>query len=326
MTQDALYSISLFVRVAEARSFTGAAKRLGLSASAVSKAVTRLEERLGVRLANRTTRSVSLTDDGAAYFERCRQILSEIEDAETAITRTRTKPTGRLRVLLPVGFGLKVLAPLLPKFSAAYPELSVDVEFSDRLADLAQEGIDAVVRIGDPGDTRLVARKLCALRYVPVASPAYLRRCGEPRTPQDLKKHNCLRYHIPQTNRCREWSFAAGGQPQTAQVSGNLSMNSGSALVDAAIAGSGIAVVATFMAYEAVRAGKLRVLLPGQAAMDSPVWVGYLERRHLSLRIRCFVDFLAAHIPPSSAWDTILPAGKPGTAIDASQRHPQQKS
>lgn len=325
MVQDALYSISLFVRVAEAKSFTKAAERLGISASAVSKAVTRLEERLGVRLANRTTRSVSLTEDGAAFFERCRQILSEIEDAETAVAHTRTNPTGRLRVLMPVGFGLKVLAPLLPAFATKYPDLNVDVEFSDRTADLAQEGIDAVVKVGNPGDTNLVVRKLCDLRYVPVASPAYLQRCGEPRTPQDLKKHNCLKYHIPQTNRYREWNFLTGGQDQSTPVSGNLNMNSGGALVEAAIAGAGIAVVATFMAYDPVRAGKLRVLLPEHASMGSPVWVGYLERRHLSLRIRCFVDFLVTHIPPSSTWDAILHYGRPSKYMEALQWHTQKE-
>ncbi len=324
MVQDALYSISLFVRVAEAKSFTKAAERLGISPSAVSKGVTRLEERLGVRLANRTTRSVSLTEDGAAFFERCRQILGEIEDAETAVMRTRTKPTGRLRVLMPVGFGLKVLAPLLPRFSAAYPDLTVDVEFSDRVADLAQEGIDAAVRVGEPGDTSLVVRKLCDLRYVPVASPAYLQRWGEPQTPQDLKRHNCLQYHIPQTNRYREWRFVASHE--SVPVSGRLNMNSGGALVDAAIAGAGIAVVATFMAYDAVRAGKLRVLLPEHASMGSPVWVGYLQRRHLSLRIRAFVDFLVTHIPASSTWDAILRDGKPSPLVEALQWHTQREA
>lgn len=307
MFQDSLHAISIFVRIAETKSFTKTAKLLGISTSGVSKSLTRLEERLGVRLANRTTRSVSLTDDGATFFERCRQILGDLEDAETVVTRRQTKPRGRLRVQLPVGFGLKVIAPFLAQFAEQYPELVVDVEFGDRIADLAEEGIDAVVRIGHPEDTRLVARKLCDLRYVTVASPGYIARYGEPRTPDDLERHCCLGFHIPQTNRYRDWSFAPAGQRHSKSISGNLNMNSGQALLDAAIAGAGIATVATFMACDAVRAGLLRIVLSEYVPpAGPPIWVGYLERRHLSLRIRAFVDFLTTRIPLSSSWDTII--------------------
>ena len=306
MPQDSLHAISIFVRVAEAKSFTKAAKRLGISASGVSKSLTRLEATLRVRLVNRTTRSVSLTDDGVTFFERCRQILGELEDAETAVTRGQTKPRGRLRVQLPVGFGLKVLVPLMAQFIELYPELIVDAEFSDRVTDLAEEGIDAVVRIGYPGDSRLVARNLCDLRYVTVASPGYIARHGEPKTPDDLHRHRCLGFHIPQTNRYRDWSFISAGQRHSKSISGNLNMNNGQALLNAAIAGAGIATVATFMASDAVRAGLLRIVLREHVPAGPPIWVGYLERRHLSLRIRAFVDFLTTHIPPSSSWDAIL--------------------
>ncbi|OGA50405.1 MAG: hypothetical protein A3F74_27355 [Betaproteobacteria bacterium RIFCSPLOWO2_12_FULL_62_58] len=307
MPQNPLHAISIFVRVAETKSFTKAAKHLGISTSGVSKSVTRLEERLGVRLVNRTTRSVSLTDDGATFFERCCQILGELEDAETAVTRRQTKPRGRLRVQLPVGFGLKVLAPYLAQFAELYPELVVDVEFSSRVADLAEEGIDVVVRIGDPGDTRLVARKLCDICYVTVASPGYIARYGEPKTPDDLQRHRCLGFYIPQTNRYRDWSFISAGHHHSKSISGNLNMNSGQALLDAAIAGAGIATVGTFMACDAVRAGLLRIVLREYVPpAGPPIWLGYLERRHLSLRIRAFVDFLTTHIPLSSSWDTIL--------------------
>ena len=304
---DSLHAILFFVRVAEAKSFTKAAKRLGISASGVSKSLTRLEERLGVRLVNRTTRSVSLTDDGATFFERCRQILGELEDAETAVARGQTKPRGRLRVQLPVGFGLKVIAPFLAQFAESYPGLVVDVEFSDRVADLAEEGIDAVVRIGHPGDNRIVARKLCDIRYVTVASPGYIARYGDPRTPEDLERHRCLGFHIPQTNRYRDWNFASAGQRRSKSISGNLNMNSGQALLNAAISGAGIAAVATFMASDAVRAGMLRIVLSEYVPLAGPpIWVGYLERRHLASRIRAFVDFLTQHVPPSSSWDAII--------------------
>ncbi len=307
MFQDSLHAISIFVRIAETKSFTKAAKLLGISTSGVSKSLTRLEERLGVRLANRTTRSVSLTDDGATFFERCRQILGDLEDAETVVTRRQTKPRGRLRVQLPVGFGLKVIAPFLAQFAEQCPELVVDVEFSDRISDLAEEGIDAVVRIGPTGDTRLVARKLCDLRYVTVASPDYIARHGEPKTPDDLQRHRCLGFYIPQTNRYRDWGFDSAGQHHSKSISGYLNMNSGQALLDATIAGAGIATMATFMACDAVRAGLLRIVLREYVPPTGPlIWVCYLERRHLSLRIRAFVDFLTTHIPLSSSWDTII--------------------
>ena len=305
---ESLHGISIFVRVAEARNFTEAAKRLGISVSGVSKGVARLEERLGVRLVNRTTRSISLTDDGATFYERCRQILGELEDAETTVIGRRRMPRGRLRVQLPVGFGLKVLTPLLAEFVELYPELTVDVEYSNRVTDLADEGLDAVVRIGHMVDSRLVSRKLCDIRYAMVASPSYLARAGEPRTPEELSGHRCLGYHIPQTNRYRDWSFSRSGQNYSRPISGNLNMSNGQALLDVAIAGAGIATVATFLAADAVKTGLLRTVLREYVPAGPPIWVGYLERRHLSLRIRAFVDFLMTHVPPSPAWDTILDA------------------
>jgi LysR family transcriptional regulator for bpeEF and oprC len=304
---DSLYAISIFVRVAEAKSFTKAAQHLGISASGVSKSMTRLEERLGVRLLNRTTRSVSLTDDGLTFFERCRLILGELEDAETTVTGGQTKLRGRLRIQLPVGFGLKILVPLLAQFNKLYSELVLDAEFSDRVADLAEEGIDAIVRVGQLDDSRLVARQLYAIRYVTVASPSYLARHGEPITPEDLQRHQCLGFYIPQTHGYRNWDFVVEGQRSPRLVSGHLNMNSGQALLNAAIAGAGIASLATYMAYEAVKSGQLRIVLREYSpAASVPIWIGYLERRHLSFRIRAFVDFLVNHIPPPSSWDAIL--------------------
>lgn len=303
---DSLYSISIFVRVAEARNFTAAAKRLGISPSGVSKSLTRLEEKLGVRLVNRTTRSVSLTEDGHSFFERCRQILGELEDAETALTRQLTKPRGRLRVQLPVGFGRAVLVPILVEFAQLYKELVIDVEFSNRVIDLVEEGVDAVVWIGDLKDQRLVARRLCEIRYVTVASPGYLARYGEPKTPDDLRLHHCLGYHIPHTNRYQDWNFVSDGQQLSKHISGNLNMNNGAPLLDAAIAGAGIATIGTFLAAEPVRAGKLRIVLRDYVSVGPTVWIAYLGRRHLSSRIRAFVDFLTTKVPASSSWDTIL--------------------
>jgi len=297
MAADGVHAISVFVRVAEARSFAAAAQRLGVSPSAASKSVTRLEQRLGVRLLNRTTRSVSLTEDGNMFFERCRQILSELEDAESAVTRAQTQPSGRLRVVMPPGFGRTVLVPVLAKFADLHPHLVVDVEFSSRRVDLAEEGVDVVIHIGELRDRRLVARKLCDIRYVAVAAPAYLARCGEPKTPDDLARHRCLGYHIPRTQRYRDWNFASGGDRFSRHVAGRLNMNDGAALLDAAVAGAGIATVASFLASEAVRSGRLQIVLRDYESVGPAVWVAYLERRHLSNRIRALVDFLTDEAP-----------------------------
>ncbi|MBI4193612.1 MAG: LysR family transcriptional regulator [Betaproteobacteria bacterium] len=293
------------MRVAEARSFTEAARKLGISPSGASKALTRLEDKLGVQLVHRTTRSVSLTDDGTAFYERCRQILGELEDAETAVTRRRAKPRGRLRVQMPVGFGQRVLAPLLAQFSQLNPELVIDAELSDRVPDLADEGLDAAIRIGDLGDARLIARRLCNLRFVTVASPRYLERYGEPRTPDELERHRCLMIYIPHTHRYRAWNLVSSSARSPRVPSGGLNINNAHALVDAAIAGIGIAHVPTFAAFDAIQAGSLQPILRGYASEGPPVWVVYLERRHLSPRIQAFVDFLTSGISQTPAWDAV---------------------
>lgn len=304
---DETNAISVFVRVADARSFVGAATRLGISPSAASKSLTRLEQRLGVRLLNRTTRSVSLTDDGLAFFECCRNVLRQLEDAETALTRGHSHPRGRLRVLMPAGFGRAVLVPVLTKFAELHPALVVDVEFASRTADLAAEGVDVIIRTGELNDTRLVARKLCDIRYVAVASPEYLARHGEPATPADLAQHRCLGYHIPQTHRYRDWNFTAAGQPLAEHISGNLNMNDGAALIEAAVAGAGIAMAATFLVAAPVRRGELRLVLRNYVSPGPAVWIAHLKGRYVSSRIRTFIDFLATQVPRSSeASDGIL--------------------
>ena len=309
MPVSALYPVSVFVRIVEAKSLTEAAKRLGISPAATSKNLSRLEERLGVRLVNRTTRKLSLTDDGAVFFERCQHILADMEDAETVLTQRRAAPSGRLRVQMPVGFGRAVLAPLLARFDERHSQLTINVEFSDRVVDLTEDGIDVLVWNGERSDSSLVARKLCDIHYLTVASPQYLARYGEPKSPEDLINHRCLGYYVPHTNRCREWHFARNGQPFTQEVSGSLNMNNGAALLDAALGGVGIARVAMFLAADAIRTGRLRIVLQDYLSRGPTVWVGYLARPHLSPRIRALVDFLAAEVPShvASAYTPTLP-------------------
>lgn len=303
---DNLNTITVFVRVAESRSFTAAAHRLGISASGVSKSVSRLEEELGVRLVNRTTRKVSLTEDGVSFFERCRQILYEIEEAETALTRARAAPRGKLRVQMPVSFGRRVIIPALADFIARYPELVVDVELSDRVPDLTEEGLDAVVHIGEPGDTRLVARRLCAIRHATCAAPEYLRRYGEPATPDELDKHRCLAYTYPHTGGYRDWQFSYNGKRFSKVVSGSLNVNNSESLLEMAIAGAGIAAIGTFITAEAIAAGKLKIILRDYIADGPTVSVLYLPNRHMSPRVRTFVDFLGDLVPPDPPWDRLL--------------------
>lgn len=302
-----LNALRVFVRVAETRSFTQAAKRLGLTSSAVSKAITRLEQELGVRLLHRTTRSVGLTNDGSSFFEQCLQILGQIEDAENLLGRATSSPRGRLRVHLPVGFGRRVIMPMLPRFLAQHPGLMVDAELSDRTIDLAYEGIDVAVQIGELADARLIARKLCHLRFMACASPQYLARHGEPRTPDELDKHHCMAYVMMHTGRYREWPFSKNGVPCPKTVSGHLNVNNSESLLEAAMSGLGIAMISNFIAAEAIRAGRLRPILTDYVEEGLPVSVVYLPSRNLSPKVRAFADFLLSEISGNPDWDKIMP-------------------
>lgn len=301
MAKDLFQGINVFVRVAETRSFTAAAQKLGISTSGASKAITRLEERLKVSLVRRTTRSVGLTEDGNAFYERCRHILGEIEDAETAVTRTRARPHGRMRVHMPVAFGERVFAPLMAKFAEANPEIVLDIELSDRTPDLAEEELDAAIRIGDLGDSRLIAHRLCDLRFVTLASPAYLKRHGLPKTPDDLDRHRCLMFYIPHTHRYRGWRFMANGASRALTPAATLNFNNAYALVRAAAAGAGIANVSAYIAREAIANGLLRIILADYECPGPTVWLVYLERRHLSARVQALSKFLTEHIPAGRA-------------------------
>lgn len=302
-----LNAMRVFVRVAETRSFTEAAKRLGLTSSAVSKAITRLEQELDVRLLQRTTRSVGLTNDGASFRDHCVQILAQIEDAENVLVRANSTPHGRLRVHLPVGFGRRVIVPALSRFIERNPGLTLDAELSDRMVDLAYEGIDAAVQIGELADARLIARRLCHLRFVTCASPEYLARHGEPTTPDDLDRHHCLAYVQLHTGRYRDWQYMRDGKTFAKAVSGRLNINNAESLLEAASSGLGIAMISNFIAADAIRAGRLRCILNDYVAEGPQVSAVYLPSRNLSPKVRAFVDFLQELIPSDPDWDKITP-------------------
>ena len=287
-----LNALLVFVKVAETRSFTLAAQRLGLTSSAISKSIARLEQELGVKLLTRSTRLVSLTGEGTSFFERCRQILTEIEDAETAVTSTTATPKGRLRLQMPVGFGRRVVVPKMWEFTQRYPELSVDIELSDRLVDLTYEAVDAVIHIGPVTDDRVVAHNLCSLSFAAYASPEYLAKHGIPKSPDDLDHHQCLAYLLPMTGDHREWRFTKDGKDFSRVVSGALNINNAETLLEAAIAGAGLVMVSDFIAGNALRSGKIQRILSDYVVAGPEVSIIHLPRSTLAAKVRVLVDYL----------------------------------
>jgi len=291
-----LNALLVFVKVAETRSFTLAAQRLGLTASAISKSIARLEQELGVKLLQRSTRLVSLTGEGASFFERCRQIMAEIEEAESAVTATTATPKGRLRIQMPVGFGRRVIVPKMWQFTQLYPELSVDIELSDRFVDLTYEAVDAVIQIGPVTDDRLVSHRLCNLSFAAYASPEYLALHGTPRSPHDLDQHQCLAYLLPTSGEHRVWQFIKDGQDFSKTVSGALNINNAESLLEAASAGAGIVMVSDFIAGDALRSGKLKRILSDYVVAGPEVSIVYLPRSTLAAKVRVLIEFLQALI------------------------------
>jgi LysR family transcriptional regulator, regulator for bpeEF and oprC len=287
-----LGGILAFVRAVETRNFTKAAQHLGMSPSGVSKAISRLEDQFKVRLLYRTSRSVTMTPEGEAFYERCRQIVADLESAEQTLSQSREVPRGALRVTLPLSVGRLHLARMLPEFTERYPEVTLSASFNDRLIDLIDEGYDVAVRLGRPPDSRLIARRLASGKMVTCASPAYLKRRGTPTTPEDLIKHNCIRFVGPNTGRSFEWTFQRDGKRFGIAVSGNLTLDHAEALVQAAMAGTAIIHVSNYVTAPAIRAGELKAVLTGFEVEAPALWVMYPHNRHVTPRVRAFVDFL----------------------------------
>jgi DNA-binding transcriptional LysR family regulator len=291
---DRFQAITAFSRVVEAGSFAGAAQRLGVSVSSVSRLVADLEAHLGARLLNRTTRRISLTEAGRAFHERSIQLLADLEEAEASASAGAVVPRGTLRLSCAVSFGTEHVAPAIAQFMGKYPTLKVEVELSDRIVDLVDEGFDAAVRIGAVRGQNLVARRVGSTRLVCCASPAYLRAHGEPRTPEDLARHACLLYqHAPQRD---TWPFVdKHGAERRVRVSGPAYANNGAFLSALARDGVGIAYEPDFIVGEDVRAGRLVPILRAYTGAIGAISVVYASRRHLSAKVRAFADFLAQH-------------------------------
>lgn len=302
---DQLEGMRLFVRVAELGSFAAVAQQLNVARSVVTRQIAALETHLGTKLIARSTRRLSLTSAGATYLEKCREILSLVDAAEADLSEDRQAPRGHIRLTLPFSFGIKQLMPMLSNFMTANPDISIELEFSDRRANLIEGGFDLAIRIADrlePGD---VARKIGSSKAVITASPAYLKQHGHPAHPKELIRHECLGYVLDPHS---SWAFVIGGKTQWYPVTGRLKANNGDALLEAAIRGLGITYAPTFIAEQAVRKRKLAILLSEFATPEFGIYAILPGNRYVPHRVRALVDYLAAQIGSQPPWDTILSA------------------
>jgi len=288
---DKLTSMKVFTTIARAGSFSHAARTLEMSPAMVTKHVQWLENELGVRLLNRSTRGVSLTETGYAYRERCMQILADVEETELSLTRLNAEPRGVLKVAGPIAFGTLHLSPAVAEYIGRYPELRVDLTLQDRPVDLVEEGVDTAIRVGRLADANHVARPLASTRWLVCASPQYLRERGVPERLQDLTRHNCLRQssHRPKD----EWQFVREGREISVKVAGNFKSSLVDSIRHAALAGLGLAFLPSYLVGEDLRAGRLAAVPLGIEAITVPITAVYLQRRHLSNKLRSFLDFLA---------------------------------
>ena len=291
---DSLNGFVVFVQVAETRSFVAAGRLLGVSASAVGKSVARLEEKLGVRLFYRSTRSVTLTAEGALFLERSRRILAEIEAAQQELSQASSVPRGRLRVSLPMVSSL--VLPVLGEFMRAYPEIELDLDFTDRRVDVIDEGFDAVVRIGNPVDSRLSARRLGSFAMQVAASPDYLALRGTPQVPADLLQHTCMHYRWPNSGKLETWALRqAPGEPEL-QLPTSMICNNIETRVCFALQGLGVTYLPEFAIREPLADGRLQLILEDYVEHRGVFYVLWPASKHPSPKVRALVDFLCARI------------------------------
>lgn len=282
--------VSEFVAVAEAGSFTGAARKLGISTAQVSRQVSALEARLSTKLLYRTTRKVSVTEVGTVYYQHCRQVLDGLAEAERAVTDLQQVPRGRLRLTAPVTYGETTLAPLVNDFALQYPELQVEMELTNQKLDLVAEGYDLAIRLGQLTDSSMMARRLGSRTLHVCASPHYLSSHGEPHSLSELARHNCL----PGT--LDYWRFREQGRSRNIRVNGSFRCNSGRALVDAAVKGVGIVQLPDYYVDEYLQGGQLVSLLEHFRERDDGIWGIYPHNRHLSPKVSMLLDFLGEYI------------------------------
>ncbi|KDP86843.1 LysR family transcriptional regulator [Cupriavidus basilensis] len=289
---DSLSGLYAFVRAAESRSFVAAGRLLGVSSSAIGKSVMRLESRVGIRLFHRSTRQIRLTEEGELFFERCRRILGEIDEAELELTRLKEAPRGRLRISVPA-IGYRLLLPDLAAFCAAYPEIEFDLDFSDRMVNVVEEGFDMVIRSGELSDSQLMARRLRPFRFVVCASPGYFARRGMPRLPKDLEQHACLRYRFPSSGKLQDWVLVQDAGAEELRLPAAFALNNIEAVLAAAIDGLGICYVPDFVAQDALRDKRLETTLDEYNVVQGTFWMLWPSSRHMLPKLRVLVDFLS---------------------------------
>lgn len=306
---DPLNSMDLFVDVVAAGSFSEAGRRRGLAASSVTRSINALEDELGVRLLNRTTRRLSLTEAGRLYHERSRRIIADVEDARLSVTQLEAAPRGTLRMNIPVAFGRLHVAPGLPEFLDRYPEVQIDLDMTDAFVDLVEEGVDLAIRIGELQDSSLIARRLAPNNRVICASPDYLHRAGGPATPDDLRSHNCLIYKRQPSRAV--WRLRNAEGTVEIEVRGSLRTNNTDTLHTAALAGLGLTVLPSWMVGPDIHRGALENIFPhyqvSPAALDTSIYAVFSYNRHLSPKVRAMVDFLAERFRQCREWEVGAP-------------------
>jgi LysR family transcriptional regulator for bpeEF and oprC len=289
-----LQAMEVFVQVVDTGSFTRAAEALQLPKATVSTLVQSLEQALQARLLNRTTRHVSVTADGAAYYERCLRILNDVRDAEESLSRHRVSPSGRLRVDVSTGMANGLLIPALPSFFERYPDIVLELGCGDRPVDLVEEGVDCALRGGNLADSSLIARRIGVINFITCASPAYLARFGTPTHPRDLLEHHrCVNYFSSKTGKTYEWDYARGDETYAFPTNASLAVNDATAYLRAALAGIGIVQLGTYWAKQYIATGELVPLFEEWETAPIPVHAVYPQNRHLSAKVRVFVEWAA---------------------------------
>lgn len=288
-----LLAMEVFVQVVDAGGFTRAADHMHLPKATVSTMVQALEKTLAVKLLHRTTRQVSVTSDGAAYYERCLRILSDVREAEESLSRNRASPTGRLRVDVATGVANDIIIPALPGFFARYPDIALELGCGDRPVDLIEEGVDCAIRGGALPDSGLIARRIGVLHFLTCASPAYLAEHGRPLHPNDLLNHRCVNYFASKTGKIYDWEFSRGDEQIEIAVPSSLAVNDSTAYISAGLAGLGVMQMASYTVDPHIESGALELLLEDWGSTPLPINVVYPQNRHLSAKVRVFVEWVA---------------------------------
>jgi LysR family transcriptional regulator, regulator for bpeEF and oprC len=306
-------AISAFVRVVEAKSFASAAAQLGMTPSGVSRAVSRLEEHLGARLLFRSTRALRLTDDGASFYARCKEILADLNEATEALGYANRKPKGKLRVGMSVSVGRAAIIPQLSDFERRYPDIRLELMMCDFPYDLNEEGVDCAIRMGELEDSSLIARKIGYFRNVLLASPEYLQKYGAPSSIEDLKNHRCINYVYP-NGRPRQWQFETPSGRADVDIDAHMLINDGESVIQAAVAGLGIIQVPHVLAACMLDFGKLEPILTDTVSTGKSVWIVYPQKKHLSARVQAFIEWARELF--ERPFETVCPVA-PGPVVES---------